>query len=50
MGGGVYSQDVAQDFRSNQTDAFAYQSNQPAAAARRTVHTALNPFGKTREP
>src|SRR5262245_36052898 len=51
MGGGIYSQDVAQDFRANQTDAFAFQSHQPAAGAavRRTVHTALNPLGKTRE-
>lgn len=51
MGGGIYSQDVAQTFRSTQTEAFAFDSHQPAAAAaaRRTVHEALNPFGKTRE-
>src|SRR4051812_40247445 len=51
MGGGFYSQDVAQDYRSSRTDAFAFESHQPAAAAatRRTVHAALNPYGKTRE-
>ena len=50
MGGGSYSQDVAQNFRAN-TSAFAFDSHVPTAeaAARRTVHQALNPFGKTRE-
>src|SRR3954462_10939369 len=51
MGGGSYSQDVAQTFRSTTTDAFAVQAHAPGAgeAVRRTVHQALNPFGKKRE-
>ncbi len=51
MGGGSYSQDVATTFRSTTTDAFAFQAHQPGAgeATRRTVHQALNPFGKKRE-
>lgn len=50
MGGGSYSQDVAQNFHAD-TSAFAFDSHVPTAeaAARRTVHQALNPFGKTRE-
>src|SRR4051812_11822998 len=47
MGGGIYSQDVAQDFRSTRGDAFA--TPPPTEVARRTVHQALNPLGKTRE-
>jgi hypothetical protein len=51
MGGGFYSQDVAQTFRSTTTDAFAFEAHAPGAgeATRRTVHAALNPFGKKRE-
>jgi len=51
MGGGVYSQDVAQTFRSTATEAFAFEAHQPGAgvAKPRTVHAALNPFGKKRE-
>ena len=51
MGGGSYSQDVATTFRSTTTDAFAFEAHQPGAgeATRRTVHAALNPFGKKRE-
>ncbi|MEP7125600.1 MAG: hypothetical protein ABJE95_32005 [Byssovorax sp.] len=52
MGGGSYSQDVAQTFRSStEGDAFAVRAHQPGAgeATRRTVHPALNPFGKKRE-
>jgi hypothetical protein len=51
MGGGSYSQDVAQTFRSTTTDAFAVEAHAPGAGepARRTVHAALNPFGKKRE-
>src|SRR4051794_40781321 len=52
MGGGIYSQDVAQDFRVHRQDAFSVpgaQSTNPAEAARRTVHPALDPNGKTRE-
>jgi hypothetical protein len=51
MGGGFYSQDVAQTFRANTSNAFAFDSHQPSAGAvaRRTVHQALNPFGKARE-
>jgi hypothetical protein len=52
MGGGIYSQDVAQTYRSSTTgDAFAFEAHAPGAGevTRRTVHAALNPFGKKRE-
>jgi hypothetical protein len=52
MGGGTYSQDVAQDARSTQADVFAYSAYQhtdDSGATRRAVHPALNPFGKRRE-
>ena len=51
MGGGSYSQDVAQTFRSTATEAFAFDAHAPGAGAatQRTVHAALNPFGKKRE-
>lgn len=52
MGGGTYSQDVAFNARSTQTDAFAYSAYQVAddsGARRREVHPALNPYGKRRE-
>lgn len=49
MGGGTYSQDVAQDFRSNNTTAFRAPVTSAEAPARRTVHPALDPNGKTRE-
>jgi hypothetical protein len=52
MGGGTYSQDVAQQARSTQTDAFAYsayQQTDDSGARTRAVHPALNPFGKRRE-
>jgi hypothetical protein len=48
MGGGIYSQDVAQEARSANREAFSYTPPQ-AAAAPRSVHPALNPFGKRRE-
>jgi len=40
MGGGIYSQDVAQTYRSSTTgDAFAFEAHQPGAgeATRRTT-------------
>ena len=52
MGGGTYSQDVARTSRSSGGDAFAYsayQTTDDSGAARRAVHPALNPLGKTRE-
>ena len=45
MGGGQYSLDIARSFRSQNPNAFA----QPASAAAREVHAALNPYGKRRE-
>jgi hypothetical protein len=47
MGGGIYSQDVAQEARSVRRESFSY--SQPAQEVRRTVHPALNPYGKARE-
>jgi hypothetical protein len=52
MGGGTYSQDVANNARSTQGDAFAYSAYRVAddsGSQRRAVHPALNPFGKKRE-
>ncbi len=45
MGGGRYSLDIAQEYRSGNNAAF----QAPAAAAPTTVHPALNPYGKRRE-
>nr|HEX4319135.1 hypothetical protein [Kofleriaceae bacterium] len=45
MGGGQYSLDIAQSFRSQNPNAFA----QTPAAQAREVHAALNPYGKRRE-
>lgn len=46
MGGGQYSLDIAQEYRSSTSAAFQTAS---APAARTEVHPALNPFGKRRE-
>src|SRR6476469_752089 len=51
MGGGSYSQDVAQNAHSSNTDVFldsAY-SNANGSSAARAGHAALNPLGKRRE-
>jgi hypothetical protein len=45
MGGGNYSQNIAQRQRSSNQAAF----QQPAASTGGTLHDALNPFGKRRE-
>jgi len=45
MGGGNYSQNIAQRQRSSNQAAF----QQPAASTTGTLHDALNPFGKRRE-
>lgn len=47
MGGGYYSQDVAEQLRSSPRE---YNwSASPTTATARGVHVALNPYGKTRE-
>lgn len=52
MGYGNYSQDVARDARSTNSDAFTYQGydvHAGSAAARREVHASLNPYQQVRE-
>lgn len=52
MGGGFYSQDVAQTARSERRDAFSYSAytvRESDGTTRRQVHPALNPFAKRRE-
>jgi hypothetical protein len=52
MGYGNYSQDVARDARSSNSDAFTYQGydvHAGSAAARREVHPSLNPYQQIRE-
>ena len=52
MGGGTYSQDVANEARSSNTDAFSYQAYTVAddsGARRRGVHPKLNPYKTRRE-
>ncbi|MFO0548682.1 MAG: hypothetical protein U0271_09855 [Polyangiaceae bacterium] len=50
MGGGIYSQDVATDYRATHPSAFASATvHGPGEPARRTLHLALDPFGKRRE-
>lgn len=49
MGGGYYSQDVAQSTRSTPRGAFARPSAATQAAALRTTHAALSPHGSVRE-
>lgn len=45
MGGGRYSLDIAEEYRSNESSAF----RSPAPPVRTEVHPALSPYGKQRE-
>jgi hypothetical protein len=52
MGGGIYSQDVAMDARSSETDAFsysAYRTTDASGVQQRAVHPALSPYDTRRE-
>lgn len=52
MGGGYYSQDVAQEARSSNSDAFSYSgygTDSGQATSRRGVHEILNPYRQIRE-
>lgn len=52
MGGGSYSQDVAESLRSTQQDAFSYSAytvTDQSGAARRAVHPAISPYKTRRE-
>lgn len=52
MGGGYYSQDVAREARSTQSEVFGYRgyaTDAQSAAGRRHVHPILNIHGKIRE-